>query len=36
MNIVALRKDRLALSHGDNHFDLLSITLAEIHLQTNY
>ena len=36
VNIVALREDRLALSHGDNHFDILSITLAENHPQTNY
>ena len=34
--IVALRKDRLALSHGDNHFDILFISLAENHLETNY
>ena len=38
VNIVALRKDRLALSVGDKHFDiiLLFISLAENHLQTNY
>ena len=35
MKIVVLRKDRLALSHGDNHFDILFITLAENHLHTN-
>ena len=34
--IVALGKDRLALSHGDNHFDILFISLAENHLETNY
>ena len=32
VKIVVLWKDRLALSHGDNHFDLLLITLAENHL----
>ena len=36
VNIVALRKDRLALSQGDNHFDILFISLAENHLETNY
>ena len=36
VKIVVLRKHRLAISHGDNHFDLLFITLAENHLQTNY
>ena len=35
VKIVVLRKDRLALSQGDNHFDLLFITLAENHLHTN-
>ena len=30
VKIVVLRKDRLTLSHGDNHFDLFVITLAEI------
>ena len=35
VKIVVLRKDRLALSHGDNHFDLLFITLTENHLHTN-
>ena len=32
VKIVVLWKDRLVLSHGDNHFDLLLITLAENHL----
>ena len=35
VKIVVLRKDRLSLSHGDNHFDILFITLAENHLHTN-
>ena len=30
VKIVVLRKDRLTLSHGDNHFDLFVITPAEI------
>ena len=35
VKIVALRKDRLALSHEDNHFDIIFITLAVNHLGTN-
>ena len=35
MKIVVLRKDRLALAHGDNQFDLLFITIAKNHLHTN-
>ena len=35
VKIVVSRKDPRALSHGDNHFDIFSITLPENHLQTN-
>ena len=35
VKIVVSRKDPRALSHGDNHFDIISITLPENHLQTN-
>ena len=35
VNIVALWKDRLALSHWDNRFDINFTTLPENHLQTN-
>ena len=35
VRIVDSRKDRLALSHGDNRFDIFLITLRENHLQTN-
>ena len=35
VKIIVLRKDRLALSHGDNHFDTFVLTLPENHLQTN-
>ena len=35
VKIVVLRKDRLALSHEDNHFDINFITPAENHLKTN-
>ena len=35
VKIVVSRKDRIALSHGDNHFDTFVITLAENRLLTN-
>ena len=35
VKIVVSMKDRLAFSHGDNHFDMFFIILTENHLQTN-
>ena len=35
VRIVDSTKDRLVLSHGDNHFYIFFITLAENNLQTN-
>ena len=35
VKIVVSRKDRLALSHEENHFDMCFVTLAENHLGTN-
>ena len=35
VKIEVSRKDPRALSHGDNDFDIFSITLPENHLQTN-
>ena len=35
VRIVVWMKDRLALSHVDNHFEIFCITLDENHLQTS-